>query len=326
MLKDGPVTQISSVTSRPARQRPVLFSAVSLLLVLSLLLAASGCGGRLFGAATVTYTDGVGRQIALPKRVQRVVSLAPSATEILYAVGAGAQVVGVDAYSNYPEAATKVTKVGDYAQISLETVVSLKPDVVLASSLHGGMLGQMEGLGLKVVFVEPRNMEAVYKDIELVGKITGHESEAARVVADMKAKLATVSSKLSGLAVQDRPVVYYEVWSDPLMSAGPKTYTHEVIQLAGGLNLSHDAEVDYPILASELIVARNPAVIVWPTFHGAEQWTPDKFAQRAGWGSIAAVKNGRVSSIDADIMSRGGPRLADAVVEMAKLVHPDLFR
>lgn len=325
MLKKALV--YSSTEARFPTVKKVLVSAVSVVLLISLVLSASGCrSGGLFGAATVSYTDGVGRQVSLPKNVQRVVSLAPSATEILYAVGAGPQVVGVDAYSNYPEAATKVAKVGDYAQISLETVVSLKPDVVLASSLHGQMLGQMEGLGLKVVFVEPRTMEDVYRDIELVGKITGHESEAARVVADMKTKVATVTSKLAGLAAQDRPVVYYEVWSDPLMSAGPRTYTHEVIKLAGATNLAYDAEVDYPILPSEVVVARNPAVIVWPTFHGAEEWTPDKFAQRAGWGSIAAVRTGRVYSIDADIMSRGGPRLADAVVEMAKLVHPDLFR
>ncbi|MDP2872772.1 MAG: ABC transporter substrate-binding protein, partial [Bacillota bacterium] len=283
-------------------------------------------GGGLFGAATVTVTDDAARQVAVPKRVQRVVSLAPSATEILYAVGAGGQVVGVDAYSNFPAAALDVAKVGDYAQISMESVVALKPDVVLASSLHGAQLAQMEQLGLKVLFVEPRNMEGVYKDIELVGKVTGHEAEAGRVISDMKAQLAAVASKLAGLSAEERPVVYYEVWADPLMSAGPKTYTHEVIQLAGGNNLAHDAEVDYPILTSELIVARNPAVIVWPTFHGAEQLTPARLSERPGWGSISAIKGGRVHSIDADIISRGGPRLADAVVEMAKLLHPERFR
>lgn len=307
--------------------RRALVYVLSLALLLSLSVSAAGCRGGVLGAAAVsTYTDDAGRQVTVPKRVQRVVSLAPSATEILFAIGAGAQVVGVDAFSNYPEAATKAAKVGDYAKISLESVVALKPDVVLASSLHGQMLGQMEQLGLKVLFVEPRDMEGVYKDIELVGRVTGHEAEAARVVSEMKAKLASVSAKLAGLTPQERPVVYYEVWSDPLMSAGPRTYTHEVIQLAGGHNLAHDAEVDYPILASELIVARNPAVIVWPTFHGAEELTPAKLAERAGWASISAVKTGRVHPIDADIMSRGGPRLADAVVEMAKIIHPERFR
>ncbi|MDP2873364.1 MAG: ABC transporter substrate-binding protein, partial [Bacillota bacterium] len=241
-----------------------LFASLLLLLVV-LLIASSltGCrGGGLFGAATVTVTDDAARQVAVPKRVQRVVSLAPSATEILYAVGAGGQVVGVDAYSNYPAAALDIAKVGDYAQVSMESVVALKPDVVLASSLHGTLLAQMEQLGLKVLFVEPRDMQGVYKDIELVGKVTGHETEAGRVISDMKAQLAAVASKLAGLSAEERPVVYYEVWADPLMSAGPKTYTHEVIQLAGGNNLAHDAEVDYPILTSELIVARNPAVIV----------------------------------------------------------------
>jgi len=286
----------------------------------------SGCRGGLFGPNTISVKDDTGREVTVPRRVQRAVSVAPANTEILFAIGAGQQVAGVDAYSNYPPEAESLPKVGDYMQASAESVVALKPDVVFASTVHQQLVTQLEGLGIKVVVVEPESFDGLYKDIEMVGRIMGHEQAAAQVVQEMKAKLAGVADKLKGLPAEDRPVVWYEVWADPLMSVGPTTYIHQVIELAGGVNLAEDADTDYPIISNEFVVARDPDVIVWPVFHDAVELTAATLSQRPGWSAISAVREGQIYSIDADVISRAGPRLADAVEMMAKILHPELFR
>jgi iron complex transport system substrate-binding protein len=306
------------------KTKPVLAAYLLVAILVAGLL--SGCRGGLFGPSTFKVTDDMGREVTLPRRVQRIVSLAPANTEILFAVGAGAQVVGIDAYSNYPPETAQVAKVGDYLQVSAESVVALNPDVVLASSLHRQLVEQLEQLGKRVLVVEPATFEALYNDIATVGRITGHEQNASQVVQAMRAKLAEIADKLKGLPASGRPVVWYEVWDDPLMSAGPGTYIGQVIELAGGVNVAKEAETDYPIISPEFVVASNPGVIIWPIFEGARELTAGSLSGRPGWAGISAVREGRIYSIDADIISRGGPRLADAAMEMARLLHPDLFK
>jgi len=216
------------------------------------------------------------------------VSLAPSATEILFAVGAGAQVVGVDMYSNFPAAALDVAKVGDYAQISMESVVALKPDVVLASSLHGAQLAQMEQLGLKVLFVEPRNMEGVYKDIELVGKVTGHETQAAQVVRayDLATKATSVVLRMgpgqyevgtvSWTPSGDRMALNYRKYgTDPLWSAAIASPGGDAADLI--IAVSGDTDVD-PVTWSpdgkHLLVRMGEHLWLWTEATGALSLIP----------------------------------------------------
>ena len=312
-------------TSAPG---PFRIAASVLLIFAAVLLAGSlsGCRGGLFGLGTVAATDDMGREVKLPRRLQRIVSLSPANTEILFAVGAGEQMAGIDAYSNYPAETAAIAKVGDYSQVSAEAVVALKPDAVLASSIHRQLVEQLETLGTKVLVVEPATFEALYNDIAMVGRITGHDEQAASVIQEMKTKLAAVADKLKGLAAADRPVVWYEVWDAPLMSAGPGTYINNVIDLAGGVNLAKDTETDWPEISPEFVVASDPDVIIWPSYEGAAELTAARLSERPGWANISAVTEGRIYSIDADIISRGGPRLADAVQAMARLLHPDLFR
>lgn len=307
--------------------RPVSVITI-LVLILAIAFTATGCSAiaGAFGLGTRKVTDDMGRQVDIPRRINRVVSLAPANTEILFAVGAGAKIVGVDDFSNYPAEAAAVPKIGGFGEINVEAVIALKPDLVLASSMHKAPVEQLEAVGIKSLVVEPRTLNDVYAGIELVAAIVGNEAKGKEVVATMKATIAAVEAKLRDIPAADRPVVFYEVWNDPLMSAGPNTYTHQIIELAGGRNLTADATTDYPIIGFEVVVARDPAVIVFPTFHGALIPSPADLSLRPGWAGIRAVRDGNIQTIDADIMSRGGPRLAEAVLAMAKLLYPDLFQ
>lgn len=295
--------------------------------ILGLALGATGCAFKLGarGWAPLTVTDDAGRQVTFDHRPARIVSLAPSNTEILFAVGAGSKVVGVDTYSNYPAEAKTLAKIGSLAKPNIEAIVALKPDLVLATSLHTKLLDQFEKLNLKVLVLSPRTIEEVYANLALVGQVTGTEQKAKAVVDNMKTRLAKVAEVLKTVRPEDRVAVYYEVYSDPLMSVGPGTFIHQVITLAGGRNLFADAKTDYPVVGSETVVARNPSVIVYPDFHGDQALTTDKVKARPGWDRLQAVAKGRVFGIDADIISRPGPRLADAVEAIAKILYPDKF-
>lgn len=315
--------QTSSPVSRPAPRRLLL-----IVLILVALIAAMGHEriAALFGYGTQSVTDDMGRPVELPRRISRVVSLAPANTEIVYAVGAGAKLVGIDDFSNYPAETASVAKVGGYGEINVEAVIALKPDLVLASSMHKAPVEQLEAVGVKTMVVEPHTLDDVYQDIELLARVLGVEQKGKDVVAAVRAKIAAVQAKVKDIPVAERPVVFYEVWGNPLMSAGPNTYTHQIIELAGGRNLTADATMDYPIIGYEVVVARDPQVIVFPTFHGAVIPDPASLAERPGWSAVAAVRDGNIQVIDADIMSRGGPRLGEAIEAMAKLIYPDLFK
>jgi len=309
-----------------AKSHPIV-RILQVALVLSLVTVLAGCNSiaALWGGGTVKVTDGMGREIEVPRRISRVVSMAPGITEMLFALGAGDKLVGVDVFSDYPEAALDVPRIGDYHAISVEAVVAAKPDVVLASTIHKTPVEQLEQLGIKCLVIEPRSIDDVCRDLELLAGLLGREDAAKGVVSDIRAKLAGVAAKLAGVPEEQRPLVFYEVWDDPLMTAGANTYTNEVIVLAGGRNLGADLTGDYPMIGFEVVVARNPEAIVFPTFHGGVPLTPERLAQRPGWAAVSAVRDGRIHGIDADIMARGGPRLADAVVEMARLLYPELF-
>jgi iron complex transport system substrate-binding protein len=315
----------ASRTSRLTRHH-LTRALLCIALAVALAAAAAGCSSiaALWGGGTHIVTDSMGRAVELPRRINRIVSLAPANTEMLFAVGAGDKVVGVDEYSNYPAAAAKLPKVGGFLDVNVEAVVGLKPDMVVVSSMHKQPVAQLEQLGIKCFVVEPRNITQVYSSIELLGSLVGREADAKRVVDGIKATIADVARKTS--TVSQRKLVFYEVWGDPLQSAGPNTYIHEIIVLAGGRNLTADTAEDYPLIGYEVVVARDPDVIVYPTYHGSVDLTAEGLSARPGWSGIKAVRNNALHGIDADLTSRGGPRIGEAVAALAKLLYPDLFR
>ena len=278
--------------------------------------------------ATITVTDDLGREVNLPAAATRIVSLAPSNTEILFAVGAGDKVVGVTTYCNYPEAATTKETIGGFSPktISVEKIVALQPDVVFsAGGLQMPVIEALEKLNIPVVALDPATIDGIYGDIELVGKITGNEDGAAAVVDDMKTRIAAVTEKVSQVPESDRPTVFWETWDDPLMTAGPTSFIGQMIETAGGVNIFADVEDQYPTVSAEEVIARNPQVIMGSDSHG-DKLTVEAISARPGWANIAAVQNGRIYLVQGDIASRAGPRVADAIEFMAAALYPDLFQ
>jgi iron complex transport system substrate-binding protein len=276
--------------------------------------------------AALTFSDGLGRAISLNGPAQRVISLAPSNTEILFAIGAGSQVVGRDQLSDYPEEAKAVTDIGSsFEALNTELIVSLKPDLVIAAEINTPeQVKQLEDLGLTVYYLKnPLTLEEMYGNLEIVAQLTGHKSEVATLIESLKARVAAVDEKVAPLS--SRPNVFYELdATDPAKpyTAGKGTFIDQLIERAGAHNIASDLK-DYPQMSLEQVVAADPSfIILGDARYGV---TPESIAQRPGWENLSAVKNGQVFPFDDDLVSRPGPRLVDALEGLAKLLRPGLF-
>ena len=276
------------------------------------------------------FTDGLGREIKLDGPAQRVVSLAPSNTEILFAIGAGSQVVGRDEFSDYPEEVNAIDKVGgSFGEYSTEAIVALKPDLVLAAEINTPeLVKQLEDIGLTVYYLKnPKTLEEMYGNLEIVAQLTGHEGEAGTLVESLKARVAAVDEKIAPLS--SVIPVFYEIdatdASKPY-SYGPGTFGDLLITRAGGTNIVTLAGItdSYPQVSLEQIVKANPNMIIL----GDSMWgvTPEAVKSRAGWETIAAVQNDQIFPFDDILISRPGPRLVDGLEQLAKLLRPELFK
>jgi len=275
-------------------------------------------GTALAGALEVL--DYKGQTVRLESPALRIVSLTPTATEILYAVGAGSQIVGVTEYCNFPDAAKAKPKVGGFsgATVSAETIVALKPDLVLVSGdMHEKIASLLQKLGLKTFAIEPRNFNQVYQNILSVGVLTGHQTESEKVVADMKSRLARVSASIAGKVPK---AVFWELWDDPLMSAGGQTFISEAIAAAGGRNIFADLNETWPTVSLEELLSRNCDWILAGDDHG-DRMNLGSLLRRPGWSAIRAVKKGNIAVIEADMILRGGPRLVDAVEALERILR-----
>ena len=274
----------------------------------------------------VVYTDSLGREITLEATPQRIVSLAPSNTEILFAVGAGSQVIGRDEFSDYPEQAASIENIGgSFGEYNVEAIVALKPDLILAAEINPPeLVQQLEDLGLTVYYLgNPTSLEEMYTNLETVAALTGNDAHG--LVDSLKARVAAVDEKIAPLS--SRIPVFYEIdASDPTKpwTYGPGTFGDLLISRAGGYNIGGNAENDpYPQISLEQVVAANPSVIIL----GDSMWgvTPESVVERPGWETIPAVQSNSIFPFDDNLVSRPGPRLVDGLEQLAKLLRPGLF-
>ncbi|MEW5960875.1 MAG: cobalamin-binding protein, partial [Chloroflexota bacterium] len=274
----------------------------------------------------ITVSDDLDRRVTLTAKPERIISLLPSNTEILFAVGAGEQVIGVTSYCNYPpEAATRRQIGGITVQsISVETIIAMEPDLILSTQAQAEIIDTLTGTGLTVIALQPRTLDDIYANIELVGRITGHPDKAAALVTGLRRRAEAVEAAVAAVPQRERLDVFYEVWHDPLMTTGPNTFIGQIITLAGGDNIFADVAEDWPQVSSEVVVTRNPAVILGPDSHG-DALTGDSIARRPGWAGLEAVQTGRIYLLDGDAVSRPGPRLIDMLEEIARDLYPDRF-
>ncbi len=276
----------------------------------------------------VNLIDGLGHSITLASPARRVVSIAPSNTEILYAIGAGSQVVGRDEFSDFPAEAKNLPSVGgSFSKFDTESIVNLKPDLVLASELTPPEQVQaIQNLGLTVYYLSnPKDLDGLYANLKTVAKLTGHETEADKLVESLQGRVKAVADKTASLS--EKPSVFYELDStDPNApyTAGPGTFIDTLIGMAGGKNVADPSGPAWAQLSLEQIVVLDPQIILLgDSAYGA---TPESVGQRAGWGGLDAVKNGRVFPFDDNLASRPGPRLVDGLEALVKVLHPELFK
>jgi len=276
----------------------------------------------------IVLTDGLKRTISLPTPAKRVVSMAPSNTEILFAIGAGSQVVGRDEFSDYPVEAKSLPSVGgSYGKYNMEAIVNLQPDLVLATEINTKeQVKTLEDLGLTVYLLpNPTDFDGMYQYLMTVAQLTGHETQASSLIERLKPRVKAVQNKI--LPLSSRPSVFYELDStDPNApyTSGPGTFVNLIIDMAGGFNIGNKLSSPWAQISLEELVVQNPAIILLGD--SAYGVSVESVATRTGWSALDAVKNKRVYAFDDNLVSRPGPRLVDGLEQMAKLIHPEVFQ
>ena len=274
-----------------------------------------------------TVTDSRGKAVSFDQVPGRIVSIAPSNTEILFAVGGGDRVVGVTEWCNYPEEATTREKVGGFSAktLSVEKVISLNPDVVVGDrSMHEEVAAVFENAGIPVVLLETKDFDQMYGNILIAGLITGHGQEAQDLVDSLTSRVQKIADKVGSLKSSEKKRVFWEIYDDPLMTAGVDTFIGQLITAAGGISIFSDVEGSWPQVSTEELISRDPDVIISSNSHGGELKKEDVIA-RPGWDQLTAIRNDELYLIGEDKVSRPGPRLIDGLEEVARILYPELF-
>ena len=290
------------------------FKALSLTLCL---VVAACSSSRDLPPGERAFTDEIGRTINVRENPQRIISLAPSVTETLFALGLGDRVVGVTSYCDYPPEAARKEKVGDTLRPSLEKIVALKPDLVIAStsSQLEQFVRDLDKVAIPIYVSNPHTLAGVLASIEVIGEITGADRRAKELTGDMRARIDAVESGLA--AVKERPGVLFILGVEPLITIGGKSFINELISRAGGDSISGELEAEYPQYSLETAVARRPGVIFLQT---GESKLPERLSQ------TPAARAGRVFQLDDNLLMRPGPRIVDGLEQMAARIHPEAFR
>ncbi len=266
-------------------------------------------------------TDDAGRRVSIPAKVDRVVSLAPNLTEIVFAVGAGNRLVGRTSFCDYPPEAKAIPEVGDTIHPNLEPIIALKPQVVLVSTASQleVFTQQLQGQNIAVFVTDPHDLEGVFRSIEQIGEIVGEKDRANQLVQNLRERTNAVEQ-----AVKQKPPVrvFYQASGEPLYTAGRDSFVTDLMRRAGATSVTADVPGAWPKYSNESALAARPEAIILPTggSMGAANATVVEALRQS-----PAVLNGRVYKINDDHLARPGPRLVDGLEEMAHALHPDAF-
>ncbi|TKD70701.1 ABC transporter substrate-binding protein [Pseudalkalibacillus hwajinpoensis] len=279
-------------------------------------------------AFPVTITDALDKDVTIENDPEKIVTLIPSNTEILFALGAGEEVVGVTDFDNYPEETADIEKIGGM-EFNIEKIISLKPDLVLAhassaSTAEAG-LQQLRDAGITVLVVnDDTSFEEVYKSMEMIGKATGETEAAETTIADMKKRLEDIKAKAETISEDQQKNVFVEVSPAPeIYSPGKNTFMDDMLTLINAKNVTHDQE-GWNQIDQEAIIEANPDVII--TTYGYYSEKPvEQVLSRDGWQDVTAITDEQVVDVHSDLVTRSGPRLVEGVEELAKAVYPDVF-
>jgi len=275
----------------------------------------------------IEVTDQLGRVVKLNGIPQRIISLAPSNTEVLFALGLEEKVVAVTDFCDYPPQAKEKPSIGGFSTPNIEEVVAHSPDLILAASIHETrIIPQLEQRGLTVLALRPRTLSEVMDAIILVGEVSGKEKEASELVTGMQNRVKAITDRTEGLPLEQKPKVFYSIWHDPLMAAGSGTLHDELIKKAGGTNIAHEL-TDYADISLEVVINADPDVMIASVSHGSSKEMTFQFlATESRLSGTRARLTGGVYLIDGNLTSRAGPRLVEGLEMLAEFIHPELFK
>ncbi|NPE28722.1 cobalamin-binding protein [Methanococcoides sp. SA1] len=272
----------------------------------------------------LTIVDSLNKTITIESMPERIVSTMPSNTEILFAVGAGNNVVGGTIHDDYPPEAADVPKIGGYTNLDFEAIVNLEPDVIFASEANGNdAINMLEDLGFTVIVVEPKNIDDIMNNIEMMGKITDNSEKALSITAGMREQIEEITSKKMDIALEDRPRVLYLIWHDPMYSAGSNSYPDDFISMAGGVNIQK-AE-GWPVINLEDVVASNPQIIICSGMGGGSYTIMDSIMKNDALAQTDAIKNNKIYPIDdPGKIEIPGPRIIQGLIEINDYIAPEI--
>lgn len=275
------------------------------------------------GAKTRTAVDQVGRTVIFPDHPRRVVSLAPSITEIVYAVDRGSRLKGATIYSDYPTSARDLPRVGSYVHLDIEKIVALKPDLCIAvkDGNPKETADRISDFGIPVYAVNPVDLDSVIKTVGLIGSLLNAEARAAEVINDMEARIQRVENRVATTPL--RPRVFFQIGISPIVSVGGDTFLHGLIHRAGGENLAGQL-ISYPRFTKEQVLGLNPDVIIITSMARSEIF--DRVKQEwQTWYQVPAVSNNQIHVVDSNLFDRPTPRMVDGLEMLVRLIHPELF-
>ena len=271
-----------------------------------------------FDEEGMAIVDDLGRSVNIAGIPQRIISLAPANTEILFALGLGDKVVGVTDRCDYPPEALDKEKVGGYYPPNIEKIIALGPDLILASDIHRHeVIPALEEKGFTVFALAPQTLDEVLRSIERVGKVAGKEEEAFELVNEIESKIEEIAEKTK--EVEERPRVFYITWHDPIWTSGRNTWIDDLIRIAGGDNIFSQDFESGAMVEIEWVISLNPEVVI------ASQWSFEWAQDEPLFKDTEAKINDRIYQSDDDIVQRSGPRLVNALEWFAHFIHPDIF-
>ncbi len=275
----------------------------------------------------MTVIDDIGRKVTITKLPQRIVSLAPSNTEMLFALGLGDSIAGVTDYCDYPPEAVQKPKVAGYTTPDMEKLVFMQPDLIVADAIHEKtVLPALENLGFTVIIHSATSIDRILNEITRLGAICGKANKAAELVGGLTARLKAIHAKTDALSSSQRLKVLYIIWFNPIWTMGGNTYCDDMISAAGGVNIfSSDFEKSRQV-SLESVVTRDPGVIIISGMAQSIGTIYDSVRSESRLKSVKAIINNRVYKMsDSNLIERAGPRVIDGVEEISRMIHPEIF-
>jgi iron complex transport system substrate-binding protein len=317
------------------KARKILTISIILMLIIALL---AGCTvgenkvenndnlnsqtGEIENNYPIKIVDQFDNNIIIEKKPEKIISLAPSHTEILFSLGLEDKIIGVTSFCDYPEEAKAKEKIGNFTTINLERIIELEPDMVIQYGPGDeSSNARLKEAGINILSYEPETMDEVIELIRTIGKITDTVDKAEIIIKDIICRKEKIIEKVKDA---EKIKVFYEIWYAPLIAAGAGSFMDELISLAGGDNIAKDIKEQYPQFDLEKLIELNPEVYL--TAKDMEEKTIESIKLRPGYENIAAIKNDRIYLLEPNIVSRPGPRIIDALEIVAKSIHPELFK